>query len=564
MAVNASTPFDLDKAELASMEQIIESFQESFNSDTELTDGGVIEARVIDKDERDLFLDIGQKEDGRCALSEFETPPAQGETIAVVVVKGADDGMIRLSHKEADRRISWQNIKEAMEADAILQGVVEKLLTHGYIVDHGGVSLFMPLSHSDLKTRRTKLPVGKEIDFKVLELKDRHRSAVVSHRRVVEERNDEQWDALAEKIKEGDIVEGAISKKVSFGLFIEIAGVEGLLHQSDISWKKFSPFKSRFKLEEKVHVKILAMDRENYRLSLGLKQLTEDPWEWARRELTPGEVVKGTVTSVTDYGAFVELRDGLEGLIHVSELSWSKRPKHPKKYVEQGQAIEAQLLAIDEEKNRISLGLKQLAEDPWDQLGRTVKAGEVREGAITSVTKFGAFVEVVDDIEGLIHFKDYSWDEHPDKKMLKKGDIVKFKILEISKNERRVSCGMKQLEPSPLESLQKKYKKGVVLDGTVSRIAPFGLFVDIGEGFEGLVHISRIVLRQDEKLEDTYKVGDAVKTILQNIDPENRRIVLSIKAYQQKQDQALMAQYMKKDDSPSTSSLGAFFNKDKL
>lgn len=547
------------------MEQIIESFQESYNTESELVEGGIIEARVIDKDERDLFLDVGQKQDGRCALSEFgDNPPSPGETIAVVVVKGQDDGMVRLSHKEADRRIAWQNIKEAMEADASLSGVVEKVLTHGYIVDHGGVSLFMPLSHSDLKTRRTKLSAGKKIDFKILELKDRHRSAVISHRRVVEERNDEQWNELVAKHNEGDIVEGVITKKVSFGLFVDICGIEGLLHQTDISWKKFNPFKNRFKLEEKVLVKILAMDRENNRLSLGLKQLTEDPWEWALRELQPGDVVKGAVTSVTDYGAFVELRDGLEGLIHVSELTWSRRPKHPKNYVEQGATIEAQLLAIDRDKNRISLGLKQLQSDPWDQMGLSIKAGQTREGKITSITKFGAFVEVVDDIEGLIHFKDYSWDEHPDKNMLKKGDTVQFKILEISKNERRVSCGIKQLQPSPLESLQKKYKKGDVLDGKISRIAPFGLFVDIGEGFEGLVHISRVTLRQDEKLEDTYKVGDAVKTVLQNIDPENRKIVLSIKAYQQKQDQALMDQYIKKDDSPSTSSLGAFFNKDKL
>lgn len=563
MTVHASTPFDLDKEELDSMEEIIGSF----NGESEpasIQSGNIIEARVLDVDERDVFLDIGQKQDGRCAVSEFEVPPAPGDMVRVVVLQTQTDGMIRLSRKEADRRIAWENLKEAAEADASLSGVVEKAVNHGYIVDCGGVSLFMPLSHSDLKNRKGKLEPGKTVDFKILELRERHRSAVVSHRLVIEQRNDESWNELAEKLSEGDVTEGVVSKKVSFGVFVNILGVEGLLHQSDISWKKYAPFKNRFKVGETVQVKVLGMDRENNRLSLGLKQLAEDPWTWAEREIKEGDVVRGTVTSVTDYGAFVEIREGLEGLIHVSELTYAKRPRHPKRYVETGTEIDVKVLGLDFENHRVSLGLKQLKDDPWDDMGSAVKVGDVREGKVTSVTKFGAFVEIKEDVEGLVHFKDYSWDEQPNKQMLKKGDDVRYKILEIDRNERRVSCGIKQLEPSPYEELQKRYKKGAVLDGKITRIAPFGLFVQIEDGFEGLVHISRAPLRKDEKLEDRYNAGDAVKCILQNIDVDNRKISLSIKAYEQKQNREIMEQYMKKDDAPSTSSLGAFLKKDSL
>lgn len=555
----AATPFDLAKEELESMQEAIAAM----NGQSDLSAGEVIDARVIDVDDREVFLDIGRKQDGRCARSEFAEAPSAGDIIPVVVIHSGDDGPVRLSRKEAERRIAWRNILEAFNADASLNGVVEKLLNHGYIIDYGGVQLFMPLSQSDLKTRKGRLQIGSAIDFKILEVKDRHRSAVVSHRRIIEERNDERWNELVAKYKEGDEAEGVITKKVSFGLFVEVCGVEGLLHQSDISWKKWAPFKSRFKVKDPIVVKILAMDRESNRLSLGLKQLTEDPWQWASRELRPDAIIAGRVTSVTDYGAFVEIAEGLEGLIHVSELTWSKRPKHPKKYVEPEQTIDVQVLGVDPENKRISLGRKQLLPDPWNDLVASVRVGDVLEGRVSSVTKFGAFVEVKDDIEGLIHFKDYSWAEHPDRKMLKKGDLVKFKILEINSHERRIACGVKQLEPSPYQTLQGKYRKGDVIEGKVARVAPFGLFVDIGDGFEGLVHISRLPLEPDQKLEDAYKPGQEVTTILQGIDVDNRRIALSIKAYQQRQERALMDQYMRRDAGPSTSSLGAFFKKDR-
>ncbi|MCB1321318.1 MAG: 30S ribosomal protein S1 [Leptospiraceae bacterium] len=559
-AQRPANPFDLDTAELESMEAILDSF----NDQATLETGGIIEARVIDFDERDVFFDLGGKQDGRCSRQEFEDLPSRGDTVPVVVTSRAADGMIRLSRQEAERRLAWEHIKEAHSHQATLHGVINKHLNQGYIVDCGGISLFMPLSHSDIKTRlRNRHAVGKKLDFKIIDLKDRHRSAVVSHRLILEEHNDESWNELSAQHKEGDVVPGLITKKVSFGLFIKICGVEGLLHQSDISWKKFVSFKNRFKVGETIEVKILSMDREHNRLSLGLKQLTEDPWGWAQRELAVGNVVRGVVTSVTDYGAFVELMEGLEGLIHVSEISWARRPGHPKKHVQVGQEIEAQVLDLDFDQKRISLGLRQLQTDPWEEMGDSIKVGDVREGRVISITKFGAFVEVKENIEGLIHFNDYSWEDRPDKKLLTKGQTVKFKILDINHEERRVACGIKQLTPSPYEVLAQKYKKGAVVNGKITRITGFGVFVDIGEGFEGLVHISRIPRPHGEAipLEQRFSVGEEVSAVMQHIDVEGRKISLSIKAYEQKKEREIIEQYIKRGDEPSTSSLASFLKK---
>lgn len=557
----ASTPFDLDPAEMESMDSILGSI--TADEQTTVPHGEIIEARVIDRDDRDVFFEIGSKQDGRCALSEFAVAPAAGDVIPVLVVHTGAEGLVRLSHLEAGRRIAWDNLKEAREADASLTGKIDKILPQGYIVDCDGLSLFMPLSQSNLKSRvRNRFEVGKEIDFKLIEIKDRHRSAVISHRRILEERNDEFWKELVDTYQVEDVVEGQIIKKVSFGLFVSVCGVEGLLHHSDISWKNHAPFKNRFKVGEILEVKILEMDQEQGRLSLGLKQMSEDPWEWARLELKETYIVDGRVTSVTDYGAFIEITEGLEGLVHVSEFSWSRRQRHPRNYVEVDQVVEVVILSVDFENHRISLGMRQLQRDPWDALQEQVHIGQVMEGTITSITKFGAFVEVIPDIEGLIHFSDYSWEDKTDRKMLNKGDQVKFKILDINQKERRIGCGLKQLSPSPLDALARKHPKGAILEGNVSRIAPFGIFVDIGDGFEGLVHISRLPrdFQDENKMKEKYPIGSSVKTVLQNVDTKNRKIVLSIKAYEHKKNRELIDQYIKKDEDQSTSSLGAFWD----
>lgn len=553
----SSTPFDLAQEELASMEQILDSFDEKENH----TKGDLLEAVVMDVYDKDVYLDIGSKQNGRCPISDFEIPPVKNDRVEVVVLRKHEDGMIDVSKKEADRRVSWQHVKSAFEEKAQVTGLVEREVKHGFIVKSGGVELFMPLSQSGVK-KGEKFKPGQTIDFKILELKDRYHSAIVSHLAVISERNDQSWKDLTEKHSVGDIVEGRVSKKVSFGVFVNVEGIEGLLHQSDISWKKFAPFKDRFKVNDVINVKILTMDKENNRLSLGLKQLSEDPWEWVKKDLEIGSTVRGQVTSITDYGVFLEIREGLEGLIHVSELTWAKRVRHPKKYLQPGQEVEAKVLSIDFEHHRIGLGVKQLQADPWDSIKGNISTGEILEGIVTSVTKFGAFVQIRDEVEGLIHFKDYSWDDKADQKMLKKGDTVRYKILDINIPERRISCGIKQLTPSPYEMIKQKYRKGEVIDCKVTGITDFGIFVDIGDGFEGLIHISRIPHKDGQKLDELYKKGDTLQAALLKIDTDEKKIALSIKDVEKRKEREIISSYMKQDDAPSTSSLGAFFKKD--
>ncbi len=556
-------PFDLDREEIDSMDRVMEEFDADHSSaQNEFNKGDLIQATVVDFDDREVFLDLGGKQEGRCLRSEFDETPERGGSIPVIVIREGDDGYVRLSRREAERAIAWDDLKEAFTEGAQLSGQVLKQVNHGFIVTYSGVSLFLPQSQvGGGKRAKGGVAAGAQIEFKILDLKEKHRSAVISHRKVVEEMNVSRWNELCEHHHEGDVVEGTVVKKVSFGVFLDVHGVEGLLHQSDISWKKYSPFKDRFKIGDIVAVKIIAMDRDNNRLSLGLKQMAEDPWEWAKRELNQGDIVRGTVTNITDYGAFLELLEGLEGLIHVSELTWSKRVKHPRKYLNIGDEVEAQVLSVDFENRRIALGVKQLSQDPWDRLPEEVHSGDVREGTITSITKFGAFVKVLDEIEGLIHFNDFSWDDRADRKMLKKGDNVSYKVLEVDHKNRRISCGIKQLTESPYEILRKKYKKGDAIDCKVTGITNFGVFVDVGDGFEGLIHISRVPMSEGQKLEELYKVGDPIRAILLNIDPAEKKIALSVKAYEKKQNQDIIDRYIKKDESPSTSSLGEMLKK---
>jgi len=553
----SSTPFDLDQNEMASMEQMLNSMESNENPGR----GSIVEATVIDVYDNEVFMDLGTKQNGRCSLTEFSTPPEKNDRIEVAIILRHEDGMVEVSRKEAEKRSSWSHVKSAFEEKAPTSGKILKEVKHGYIIDMGGVELFMPLSQTGQK-KNEKLEIGQEIVFKILELKEKYHSGIVSHLAIISERNDQSWKELQEKYSLNDTVDGVVSKKVSFGVFINVEGVEGLLHQSDISWKKFAPFKDRFKIGDKIQVKILTMDSENNRLSLGLKQLTENPWEWAKNEVEVGSIVRGKVTSITDYGVFVEIKEGLEGLIHVSELTWAKRVRHPKKYLTIDQEVDAQVLSIDFEKQRIGLGVKQLSQDPWNVIAQEVSTGNILEGEITSVTKFGAFVKVRDDIEGLIHFKDYSWDDKVDHKMLKKGDVVKYQILDLNVGERRISCGIKQLAPSPYEVLRTRYKKGDIIDCKVSGVTSFGVFVSIGDGFEGLIHISRIPLKDGQSLEEMFKKGDELQASLIKIDPDEKRIALSIKDVEKRKEKEIYSQYMKSDNETSTSTLGSFMKKD--
>jgi len=552
ISMTTPTPFDEIQQEQEDFEKILqESITEQFELN-KFSKGDIVEATVLDVTDNEVYLDLGQKQEGICQLSEFDERPVIGNVVKVVVIRGGGiEGNSLVSRKEASRREGWEKIQEAYNNQLPLSGKVSIIIDNnkGYIVDFYGLQLFLPKSQVGVKIRNRlpNLKVGDVIDFKVLSVDEKRKSAIISRKKIQEDINQEKWDQFLFKYKEGDVVDGVITKIVSYGIFVRVDDLDGLVHQNDISWKNNFPFKKYYNKGDKVSVKILSINPEENRISLGIKQLTEDPWEWANRELHAGDIITGTVTDIKDYGAFLEIREGLEGLIHNSEISWSNKQVHPKSVLKKGQEIDVKILSIDPERKRISLSYKQARENPWQKAKEILKVGEIREGRITGVVQYGAFVEIFDEVEGLIHVKDYSWDEKPNKDMLKKGDVVKFKILAIDVDNRKISCGIKQLELSPYEKLAQKYKKGEILTGKITGISDFGIFVDIGDGFEGLVHKSKIPLKKEEKLEDKYKVGDEVKTVLLKIDPEKEKISLSIKDYEKRKEKEIVKQYLKED-----------------
>ena len=559
MTSKSTTPFDLDQKEIKSMEDMLGAL----DGQGDVQSGDLVEAVVSQCDEREVYLDVGGKTEGACPIAEFSEPPPVGSRVSVVLVSRGGDQPPRFSRRLAEQRKAWEDIKEAFQSKARLSGKIQRVVDHGFIVNVGQLDLFMPLSQSGLRPNKN-LSVGSGIDFKILEIKDNKHSAIVSHRAILEEKNEALWNDLTSKHHEGDVVAAKVARRVSYGLFAELCGIEGLVHQSDVSYKKNVSLRDRFPIGAEIQVKILKMDRENNRLSLGIKQLQEDPWEWAQRELKVGDVVDGTIMNVTNYGAFFEIREGLEGLIHVSDLTWSGKRENPGKLVEPGKPARAKILSIDPANKRISLGLKQLEEDPFEQVVRGLKVGDTAEGVVSSITKFGAFVKLRDGVDGLIRYSDYSHDEPVDKKMLTAGQTVTFKVLEIDRGKRKITLGMKQLSPGPYELLKKKYKRGDVLDCTVRNVTQFGLFVSFGEKQEALIHISRIPIPEGKKLEDLFKQGDQLKAVLTRIDSDDKKISMSILDYEKKTERDIMNQYLKKEDGPSTSSLGAYMKNLKL
>ncbi len=557
-----ATPFDKIQEE-----EDFKNFILDESNSIRFSKGDLIEATITDFNEKEVFLDLGQKQEAVCNREEFEEQPIIGKTVKVILKKGGTESAPIVSRKEAIARESWEKINEAFKNNLPLSGkVINELKNNkGYIVELGGIQLFLPKSQvgGNIKTKQKnksiKLKIGNFIDFKILKIDEKNKSAIISRKKVQEDINQEKWNQFLNKYKEGDKADGTITKMISYGMFVRVEDLEGFVHQNDISWQNNFPFRKYYSVGDKISVKILALSPEENRISLGIKQLTEDPWEWAKRELHPDDIITGVVVDIKDYGAFVQIRDGLEGLVHTSELSWSNKQIHPKKILKKGMEIQVKVLSLDPENKRISLSYKQAKENPWQKAKEILKVGEVYKGKITDVVKYGAFVEIFDEVEGLIHIKDYSW-EKPDKNMLKKGDVVEFKILSIDADNKKIACGIKQLELSPFEKLAQKYKKGDILSGKITGISDFGLFVDIGDGFEGLVHISKIPLKKDETIQTKYKMGDIVHTVLLKIEPEKEKIALSIRDYEKRKEKEFVRQYTNEED---TYSLGNIIQSEK-
>jgi len=551
-----------DKFENAeSMEELLGLYEESINR---FQEGEVINGKVISVSKDSVIIDIGYKSEGVVPVDEFKDENGEiavniGDVVEVMIeFWDEDEEEVVLSKEKAEKQKVWDEIAKIYEEDGIISGIISSRVKGGFSVDIG-VQAFLPGSQADLRPiKNMDVMVGKKFDFKVLKFNKRRSNIVLSRRVILESMRQEQRSATLEDLEVGKVMAGTVKNITEYGVFIDLGGVDGLLHITDISWGRVKHPSELFALGDEINVKVLSYDLEKERVSLGMKQLTPDPWETAANQYPVGAKVNGRVVSLTDYGAFVELEEGIEGLIHVSEMSWTKKVKHPSKMVSVGEEIVAVVLDLKPESRRISLGMKQVEPNPWDVIGEKYPVGTIIEGKIKNITDFGLFIGIEDDIDGLVHISDISWTKrikHPGE-IYKKGDTVQAVVLDIDKENERFSLGIKQTEPDPWESAPERYKVGSTISGKITNVTDFGVFVELEEGVEGLVHVSEV--GEDKKdIVKEFTVGDQIEAKVLNVNTDERRIGLSVKRIGMDDDEAMLKEYLEKTNDTSTSEFGA-------
>lgn len=501
--------------------------------------GELVKGKVVGISEHGALVDFGYKSEGLVSVDEFTSEDGEvgikmGDEVEVVIrTMGSGDAPPSLSRFDAERRKSWNEIETAYDADETVVGKVTAKTKGGLKVDVNGVEAFLPGSQVDSRpVRNLDTYIGEEIEAKVIKF-SRKRSNIVLSRKVITDEvlNKEKAETL-DRIEEGFIEEGTVKNLTDYGAFIDIGGIDGLLHVTDMSWGRLHNPAEMFKVGDHVQVKILKLDREKEKVSLGFKQLVPDPWSTVTELYPVDAVLKGRVSSITEYGAFVELEPGVEGLVHVSEMSWSKRLKHPKHVVKKGDEVEVQVLGIDPDERRISLGMKQLQPNPWDTIGERYAVGTKIEGKVRNLTDFGAFVEVEEGIDGLVHVSDISWSKkikHP-KDVLAKGQEVEAVITNIDTDGHRLSLSIKELTPSAWDQFTNEHKPGDVIKGKISRFASFGVFVELAPDLEGLCHISELSDDRIENAEDEFSIGQELDFKILRIEHDVEKIGLSARA----------------------------------
>ena len=535
------------------------SFADLFEDSLKVANvGEVVAGTVIGIENQTAIIDIGDKSEARIALSEFKNEGEQlevniNDVFDVFVEKREKDGGLRLSREKAIAIKVWEAIAKIQADDGTIPGLIENRVKGGLSVDIG-VPAFLPYSQIDLRpVKDLDTMLGQTFDFKILKYNRKRNNVVISRRVILEEERNKLREAMRDSLKEGSIVKGTITNITDYGIFVDLGGMDGLCHITDLSWGRVSHPSKMFKVNEEVEVKILAYDKDSGKVSLGVKQLKEDPWSTVQDRYPVGEKTTGKVVSITDYGVFAELEEGVEGLIHISEMTWSKKAKHPSKIVAMGDKIEIVVLNIDAAAKRISLGMKQLLPNPWDLVSDNYPVGSIIEGKIKNITDFGIFIGIEEGIDGLIHVSDLSWTErikHPSEKY-SKGDTIQAVVLKIDRESERFSLGIKQLEPDPWQAAISKYPVGSKIVGKITNVTDFGVFVEVEDGIEGLVHVSEISEEKINSPVGLYKVGNELKTRVINVSAKDRKIGLSIKALEDKEE-AVLEEYQKKQATPST------------
>jgi small subunit ribosomal protein S1 len=543
----------------ASKESFAALLEESLGTSTSL-EGTVIKGRVIAIENDTVLIDVGLKSEGRVDLKEFAQAgqPADlkpGDTVEVYLERMEDkNGEAQLSREKARREEAWTLLEKQFQKNERVTGVIFGRVKGGFTVDLSGAVAFLPGSQVDIRPVRDIAPLlGTPQPFQILKMDRSRGNIVVSRRAVLEESRAEARSELVASLKEGQVLNGVVKNITDYGAFVDLGGVDGLLHVTDIAWRRINHPSEALHIGQNVKVQVIRFNPETQRISLGMKQLEADPWEGVELKYPAGAKFKGRVTNITDYGAFVELEPGVEGLVHVSEMSWTKKNVHPGKIVSTSQEVEVMVLDVDPAKRRISLGLKQTLANPWDAFVEQHPVGTELDGEVKNITEFGLFVGLPGDIDGMVHLSDISWDKTGEEavKDFNKGDLVKVKVLDVDVEKERISLGMKQLQADPYEEGMSKLKKGEVVTCTVSAVTDGGLEVTVGDGVPGFIRKAELSRDRSEQRPDRFAVGEKVDAKVTAIDKATRKLTLSIKSREVEEEKKAMAEFGSSDSGAS-------------
>ncbi len=523
-------------------------------------EGRVVKGTVIDVDNDMVLIDVGLKSEGRVPLKDFATPGQDseikaGDSVDVFVERYEDrEGVVRLSREKARREEAWTELEKAFTDGQRVNGMIFGRVKGGFIVDLSGAVAFLPGSQVDIRPVRDIGPLmGTPQPFQILKMDRQRNNIVVSRRAVLEETRAEERSELIANLKEGQVLEGVVKNITDYGAFVDLGGVDGLLHVTDIAWRRINHPTEALQIGETVKVQVIRFNPETQRISLGMKQLEADPWEGVAAKYPSGTKFTGRVTNITDYGAFVELEPGVEGLVHVSEMSWTKKNVHPGKIVSTSQEVEVMVLDTDPEKRRISLGLKQCLGNPWEAFRDTHSVGSEVEGEVKNITEFGLFIGLPGEIDGMAHLSDLAWGKAGEEALagFKKGDTVRAKVLDVDVEKERVSLGIKQLTDDPFDAALGKMKKGGIVTGTVSAVLDNGIEVTVGAGVSGFIRKSELSRDRSEQRPDRFAAGEKVDAKIIQIDRKARRLVLSVKAREVEEEKKAMSAYGSSDSGAS-------------
>ncbi|MDR3176005.1 MAG: 30S ribosomal protein S1 [Desulfovibrio sp.] len=504
----------------------------------DLEEGSIVKGEVVRIDEDNILVDVNFKSEGQIPAGEFRDLSGSvgvkiGDRIDVYVVrKNESEGTITLSYEKAKRMQLFDQLEKMQENNGTCKGCISKRIKGGYTVDLGGVEAFLPGSHVDLRpVPDMDALVNQEFEFRVLKINRRRSNVIVSRRMLLEEERDSKRKELLGTLAEEQTVKGRVKNITEYGVFVDLGGLDGLLHITDMSWKRIRHPKEMVSLGQELDLKVLSFDRDTQKVSLGLKQLVADPWQGITERFPTGRILTGRITNLVDYGAFVELETGVEGLVHISEMSWTRKLRHPSQMVKVGDEVEVVILGVDQDKKRISLGMKQVKPNPWEIVAEKFPENTVIEGTIKNITEFGMFIGIEDGIDGLIHVSDISWTKkiRNPAEVYQVGDVVQAKVITVDQDNEKFTLGIKQLTEDPWSYVPSRYPVGSLVEGTITNITDFGVFVEVEEGIEGLVHVSEISSKKIKSPSELYKEGVAIQAKVIHVSAEERRLGLSVK-----------------------------------